>query len=381
MKNILTSIALIFAVGCGVSGLIQEIKPNQASAQIQDSTPLGNNSRLHKLSIQVIKPDDLKIKQGDSINVGQIIADRTDERQQLLVQQNQIELSIKQIESRKIIEPNKPKNVPEMATLPEANFVVEEAAINEASRNLDKVKRSFDFNNRAKDYNNVSEKNAVETAKIKLESHQKLIESQQQKIIAIKSLKDINSSVLEHESKKLESLQQEKSILESNLKQAESSLAAAVISISQQTDNLNSEILKAEAALELSKAKLEKAKSDRKQLEYQHSINLARRIEESNQAESFYSRQLQETENQKRDKEFQLAQLRSKLDETKVKLSALSTVRSPYSGTVRRIKWGKQNNNVLDVDITIVVGNIPQGSSTESFTDSTINPLSPSGRN
>lgn len=379
--KVISTIALIFAVGCGVAGLVQEIKPSNVSAQqqIQDSTPLGNNSRLHKLSIQIVKPEDLKVKQGDNVNVGQILADRTEERSQLESQQRQIELSIKQIEARKIIEPNKPKNVPEMAALPEANFVVEEAAINEAIRNLDKVKRAFEFNNRAKEYENVSEKNLVEKAKIKLDSHNKQLEIQQQKIIAIKTLKDINNSVIEHESKKLEFLQQEKSILESELKQAESAAAAAAINISQKTDNLNLEISKAEASVDLAKAKLEKAKSDRKQLEYQHSINLARRIEESNQSESFYSRQLQEIENQKRDKDFQLAQLRSKFDETKVKLSALATVRSPYSGTVRRVKFGKQNNNSIDVDITIVVGS-PQGNSSE-FTDSAeINPISPSTR-
>ena len=69
--------------------------------------------------MQVVSLNDLKIAEGSEIVVNQIISDRTEERQSLEAERNQIDNSIKQL------------SIPtsKVAEIPEPNFAIEEAAI------------------------------------------------------------------------------------------------------------------------------------------------------------------------------------------------------------------------------------------------------------
>jgi hypothetical protein len=76
-------------------------------------------SKRHRVQVQVISLSDLKISEGSQVAVGQIISDRTDERESLEAQRNQIDISIKQL------------SVPmsKIAEVPAPNFAIQEAAI------------------------------------------------------------------------------------------------------------------------------------------------------------------------------------------------------------------------------------------------------------
>jgi biotin carboxyl carrier protein len=76
-------------------------------------------SKRHRVQVQVINLSDLKLSEGSSVGVGQIISDRTQERESLEAQRNQIDISIKQLST----------SMSKVAELPPANFAVQEAAI------------------------------------------------------------------------------------------------------------------------------------------------------------------------------------------------------------------------------------------------------------
>lgn len=83
-------------------------------------------TKRHRIQVQVISLNDLKIAEGSEVAAGQIISDRTEERQSLEAERKQIENSIQQL------------SIPtsKLAELPEPNFAVEEAAIQQIKDEL-----------------------------------------------------------------------------------------------------------------------------------------------------------------------------------------------------------------------------------------------------
>jgi chaperonin cofactor prefoldin len=83
-------------------------------------------SKRHRVQVQVVSLSDLKISEGSQVAAGQIISDRTEERQSLEAERNQIDNAIKQL------------SIPasQLAELPPPNFAVEEAAIEQLKNEL-----------------------------------------------------------------------------------------------------------------------------------------------------------------------------------------------------------------------------------------------------
>ena len=101
---------------------------------------------------------------------------------------------------------------------------------------------------------------------------------------------------------------------------------------------------------------MQSAKNGRKYQEYQASINSARRVEEMNQARLNYQRQLAEYEQRLTDREFQVTQLQEKLNNVENAIATLAIIKSPYAGTVRRIKWlGQSPDGTLTAEVTLMV--------------------------
>ncbi|MEG3840060.1 hypothetical protein [Microcoleus sp. herbarium14] len=89
----------------------------QPIIQLQQSA--SKPGKRHRIQVQVISLSDLKIAEGSLVAVNQIISDRTDERESLEAQRNQIDISIKQLSA----------SMSKVADLPPANFAVQSAAI------------------------------------------------------------------------------------------------------------------------------------------------------------------------------------------------------------------------------------------------------------
>lgn len=122
---------LATVLGASIFGLLPFINPQ--SAPTPTSVPLlqkkqptlqlekseTKQSKRHRIQVQVISLSDLKIAEGSLVAVNQIISDRTDERESLEAQRNQIDISIKQLSAP----------MSQVAELPPPNFAVQEAAI------------------------------------------------------------------------------------------------------------------------------------------------------------------------------------------------------------------------------------------------------------
>lgn len=121
------------ALGAGIVGFLPFINLNpqpstptsatvpslqkQPIIQLQQST--SKPGKRHRIQVQVVSLNDLKIAEGSLVAVNQIISDRTDERESLEAQRNQIDISIKQLSA----------SMSKVAELPPPNFAVQEAAI------------------------------------------------------------------------------------------------------------------------------------------------------------------------------------------------------------------------------------------------------------
>ena len=83
--------------------------------------------KRHRVNLQVVSLSDLKIAEGSQITQGQVLSDRTEERQSLEAQKEQIEISIKQLSTP----------LSKVAELPSGNFAIQEAAIDRIKAEID----------------------------------------------------------------------------------------------------------------------------------------------------------------------------------------------------------------------------------------------------
>jgi chromosome segregation ATPase len=163
-----------------------------------------------------------------------------------------------------------------------------------------------------------------ERAKAAISSVESEIETKKQEIAYLKQLPNLDPIILEHEQAKLKQLKQKHT--------------AAV------------------RDYQLAVGKLQTAKNQRAYQEYQASLEAARRVEEVNQARSSYERQLAEYQQRLGEREFQVAQVKAKLQEVENAIASLATVKAPYSGRVRRVKWlGQSPDGSLTAEITLMI--------------------------
>jgi hypothetical protein len=270
--------------------------------QINNSTlPTSNNTNTKEntprrlaITVKVAEPNDLKIKEEEEIKKGQIIADRERERKRLTQQKQQIELSLKQLESQQITPPIAPTKLPLVSALPPISYLEHEA-------NIEKTKGAISF----------------------IESQ---IEIKKQELDYLSQLEDIDPNIITHETSKLEQLKLSKE--------------AAV------------------RDYQLAMGKLQTAKDSRAYQEYQASLTEEKRVQEMNQSRLNYQRQLAEYEQRLADQEYRITQFKLNLNNMENALASLSTVKSPYGGKVRRIQWlGQAPDGSLTAEITLMVNN------------------------
>jgi hypothetical protein len=303
-------IPLLLLIACSN----QETKPgallteNKALATEIIAPPALPKSKLHKISLSVTEPSDLKIKVNSTVSAGQVIADQEGERRRLNQKKRELNLAIERLENQIITKPQKPleplppKVVPPLKQLGDISYQQYEASIEKAKKELERASAELSLKDRQIDY--------------------------------IKGIEGIDPAIIEHE------------------------LAASA--------QLEAKAKDGAIEINLAEGKLITAKQERQQKEYQYSLDVAKRIEEANTAQSFYQRQVAENliayqrqssdyEKEQRERDYRLTQTRLQLSAIDDSISKLSVIRSPYDGTVRRIKFTGQIDNKLGVDISLVV--------------------------
>lgn len=364
LKRLLLPVA---AIGVGLAVVGQALpslgdRPLTAATS-QTQTPSSaapeenkvNPPRQLKFSLSVLSPTDLKVKQGDVVEAGQVIAERVAERDRLLADRNLLDLQYQQIQSRTVPKPAAPVPIPSVHKLPPISYVEEEAVIRAAETNVRQAERAFQLQQQNLRQAPLEESNAVERAAVEVENQQRLVDNQKQKLDAVKLLKDLPSSVQAHEQEVLKAKQAELKQAQADYNQVQARLEAASRAQVEKLQQLGAALEKARADLQLAISKLQTKKDQRAYTEYEASITAARRAEEQNSAQERYSRNLLEVEQQERDRNFQLTQIKAKINDVNNQLAALSVVTSPYSGTVKAIKFQKQANSELLVELTLAV--------------------------
>lgn len=346
--------------------------PLPDSPELAAPSPASGSGKLLKINLSVTSPEDLKVREGDIVGAGQVLADRDKERQQLESQKAQVQLALEKIKGATLIPPPVPLAVPEVRELPPLSHVEEEAAIDAVRVALGQAQRNYEL--ALSETALLTETAAVEAAQSEEEAAQREVELQQRKLDAIASLNGLPPEVVAHETEVLKRKMGERDRAEAKYRQKLAELENARAARTGRLKTLADEVGKVQANLKLAQSRLETVRDKRNYDEYQHSITKAQRIEESNQAAQAQARQQQEYQQQQRDRDFKTAQLEQQLAEVESKLLQLSTVRSPYSGTIRRIKQERQTDNTLSIELTLVRSDSTSASPSRSG-NSAISPL------
>lgn len=379
--NELNSIITYFGVASTIMFMITPSLNNNTNAIAQNSinqnqikSPLLNTNLLNtnnpiisariqpsktqpslKLTITVDDPSHLKVKEGDEIREGQVIAENTIERDRLKKQRQSIVLNIENIKSKPIPKPIPPAATPPLKPLPAESFATEAATIAQAELKLTQAKSVLGSQTQLLTSDNPERRAETEKAEAELRLAQQKVEEQEQ---LLKSMQDmqLGAPVLRHEEAKLKGLLSEQEQTRSALEQQRARLNASAIEQQQKLQQLRLNVQIAESELSLAKSRLVTAQNQRKLTEYQASLDSAQRIEQQNQSQQNWSKQQQDYAQQLRDRDYQLAQLNLSLSTIDDKLAQIPVVKSPRNGYIRRIKNWTGNNGKYSTEVTISTG-------------------------
>lgn len=328
------------------------------SPKVQDNFITNGNfitttsTRPLKVSVSVDALEDLKVKQGDVVKEGQVIAENSRERNRLLTQKKAIELQLKQVQSIVIPKPIVPSEVPPIADLPPPNYELELAAIDQAKLRLEQANQlkeqlastiSTQSAGEAAEFERLNTN--LEAAQNKVAQHEKLIEQ-------MKELQ-LEDDVVQHETAVLGKLQSNVDAAQFELQTAKAKVLEKDFSKKQELSKLEINVQLAISELREAESRLNAAKSKRAMDEYNHKYNVLRRIEERNTAIQVRSRQEQEYIQSLGQQNYQIAQLQLALASIDDKLSIIPVYRAGRSGIVRRLKIEGQSNGKIQVTLTI----------------------------
>jgi hypothetical protein len=114
------------------------------------------------------------------------------------------------------------------------------------------------------------------------------------------------------------------------------------------------ELTTAQRDLELAKARLGAASEKRQQTEYEYQIKQTERTEQVQRLELERVKLLESGKLQEHDREYQIAQLVLKHNQIQRQLEELAVVKTPYAGTIRRVKLAGQRNGLLQYEVVLV---------------------------
>ena len=287
--------------------------------------PLAKRSepRNIKISLTLSSRQDLKVKQGDKVIEGQVLSDRTSERSRLLARKKQLELSLEKLNlPLPPITPSKP--IPALSKLPPVSYQEEEANIKLKHQELGKAEKAY--------------------------------ANQEEKIKQIRELARAGEKVQQR-------VQGEKFSFTSSTSSAPEASPASqhpplelIIEHEQAVlKNLQAAKQEAQIQLELAQSKLTTAKENRAYSEYQRQLEETRRALAIEQQQLELERQRANRAQQLTEREYSLAQIAAQIQEIDAQISQLGTVKAPYEGTIKKVKWTGQSNHALSVELTLAV--------------------------
>ena len=284
--------------------------------------------RTIKIHLTLSNPQDLKVKPGDEVMPGQVLSDRTTERQRLLAQKKQLRLSLNKLDVP-IPELIPPEPIPALGKLPPVSYQQEEANIALKQQELDEAERAI-ANQQEKIHQlgellpNIQPSGAVQKSS---DPEQKL------PVIATPSIPSLEPEA-EYQNQSMEIIIEHEQAVLSQLKAARD---------------------KAKLQLDIAKSQLLTAKERRAHAEYQRYVEESRRAIALQQQRIELERQRSIRAGQIQERAYSKAQIEAKIQEIDNAISNLSTVKAPYPGQIKKVKWTGQDNHNLSVELTLDV--------------------------
>jgi hypothetical protein len=262
---------------------------SSGSAKTLELTPSKNSDttpRRLKIDLSIANPQDLKVREGDRVSKGQVIADRDSDRSRLNRERRETLLTIAKIEQTP---PPALKITPPVRELPAASFAIEEAAIQAAEMKFNQAGRNYNSSLTNDPF--ITARANLDFTKAGVEQAYREVENQQKKLEVIASIKSIPPEMLTHETERLkrarsnwEQKQAEYEFRAAEYKQVEQGRRESIESLKAAIDT-------ARVELEIAQARLRAAKEARNKAEYDHQIATAKRDEEKNQSAIAVSQQ------------------------------------------------------------------------------------------
>ena len=112
---------------------------------------------------------------------------------------------------------------------------------------------------------------------------------------------------------------------------------------------------KAQLQLDIAKSQLITAKEKRAHAEYQRYVEETKRAIAIQQQQIELERQRSIRAGQLQEREYSKAQIEAKIQEIDNAINNLSTVKAPYAGKIKKVKWTGQDNHHLTVTLTLDV--------------------------
>ena len=335
----LKRVAVVGAIAASLVGLSwiltpEDKTPKQAIAEspavtqtVSPTVPPRRTQSLEPRSIKIdltlTSPQDLKVKPGDEVKPGQILSDRTTERQRLLNQKRQLQISLKKLEIP-IPVITSPQPIPAIRELPPVSYQQEEANISLKRQELAEAEQ------------------AIANQQAKIHQLQQLQSRGNPPVVApIPTSKD-NPKVVTP-------------IPNPEVVQSKNPLPAIIEHEEAILKNLQAARDKAKLQLDIATSQLVTAKEQRAHDEYQRYLEQNKRAITLTQQQLELERQRSIRAGQLQEREYSKAQIEARIQEIDNAISNLSTVKAPYSGTVKKVKWQGQSDHHLTVELTLDV--------------------------
>ena len=132
LNGLIPYVLVGFALG-GVALAQSAPAPVSPPEQLTTTPPAVSPRRL-TINVTVADPEDLRVAEGDRLDVGQLIADRSQEKYRLEAQQAQLKLALQRLQSSTITAPLPPAQPP--AIVP-PTYLEQQAAIDRAKATVD----------------------------------------------------------------------------------------------------------------------------------------------------------------------------------------------------------------------------------------------------
>ncbi|MEA5511834.1 hypothetical protein VB715_18845 [Crocosphaera sp. UHCC 0190] len=356
-----------------------------------------------KINLTITDPSDLKVKPGDEVVKGQVISDRTTERQRLLNQRKQLELSLKKLT---IAIPNiqAPNSIAKLPNLPPISYQQEQATIQLKEQQLkeagqavsnqqQKIESIRQLSNRQVTQSPITNNQLfVNNQSLRVPNNQPSVNRQtltvpsnqqsvtQQPLITNEQLSVTNQKVdvtakNMNTNKQLNPNQKFIINIPKNNPDAPISIKPIqeTVTPNPQPTNINPKVQaiiehetailnqlkgneeKARQELNIAKSQLQTAKEQRLYAEHQLYLENNRRAIALQQQSLELERQRTIRAGQLQEQEYSKTQIEAKLIEIDNAINQLSTVKIPYNGTVRKVKWDGQTDHTLNVTVTLDV--------------------------